>query len=71
MPILGPKTKYLLVCFNNVQNTYITMIYTMRCYRWILSFNTKKGEELKVPYYASTAVTRDGNLPHVTATCHT
>ena len=47
------------------------MIYTMRCCRWILSSNTKKGEELKVPYYASAAVTRDGNLPYVTATCHT
>jgi len=61
----------VLVCFNNVQNTYITMIYTMRCCRWMLSSNTKKGEELKVPYHASAAVTRDGNLPHVTATCHT
>ena len=37
----------------------------------MLSFNTKKGKELKVPYHASAAVTRDGNLPHVTATCHT
>jgi len=34
-------------------------------------FHMKKGEELKVPYHASAAVTRDGNLPHVTATCHT
>ena len=47
------------------------MICTMRCCRWILSFNTKKGEELKVPYYTSAAVTRDSNLPHVTATCYT
>ena len=47
------------------------MIYTMRYYRWMLSFNTKKGEELKVPYHASAAATRDGNLPHVTATCLT
>ena len=30
---------------------------------------TKKGEELKVPYPASTAATRDGNLPYMTATC--
>ena len=37
----------------------------------MLSFNTKKGKKLKVPYHASAAVTRDGNLPHVTATCHT
>ena len=35
----------------------------------MLSFNTKKGEELKVLYHASVAVTRDGNLPRVTATC--
>jgi len=37
----------------------------------MLSSNTKKGEELKVPYYASAAVTRNGNLPYVTATYHT
>jgi len=30
----------------------------------------KKGEELKVPYYASAVVICDGNLPYVTATCH-
>ena len=36
----------------------------------MLSFNTKKGKELKVSYYASAAVTRNGNLPYVTATCH-
>ena len=53
-----------------MQNTYITMIYTMRCCRWMLSFNIRKGEELKVPYHASVAVIRDGNLPRVTATCY-
>ena len=37
----------------------------------MLSFNTKKGEELKVPYHASVAATRDGNLLRVTATCYT
>jgi hypothetical protein len=37
----------------------------------MLSFNTRKGEELKVPYHASVAATRDGNLPRVTATYHT
>ena len=42
----------------------------MQCYRWMLSSNTKKGKELKVPYHASAAVIRDGNLPYVTATCH-
>ena len=31
----------------------------------MLSSNTKKGEELKVPYYASAVVTRDGNLPPI------
>ena len=36
-----------------------------------MSFNTKKGKELKVPYYASAAVTRNGNLPYVTVTCYT
>ena len=37
----------------------------------MLSFNMKKGKELKVPYHASAAATRDGNLPYVTATCYT
>ena len=37
----------------------------------MLSSNTKKGKELKVSYHTSAAVTRDGNLPHVTATCYT
>ena len=36
----------------------------------MLSFNTKKGKKLKVPYYASVAAARDGSLPRVTATCH-
>ena len=29
----------------------------------------ERGKELKVPYYASTAAARDGNLPYVKATC--
>jgi hypothetical protein len=29
------------------------------------------GEELKVPYHASTAAAYDGNMPHVKATCLT
>jgi len=33
--------------------------------------NIKKGKELRVPHHASAAATRDGNLPHVTATCLT
>ena len=37
----------------------------------MLSFNTRKGKELKVPYYASVAAIRNGNLPRVTATCYT
>jgi len=28
-------------------------------------FNTKKGEELKVPYHASATVTHNGNLPPI------
>jgi len=31
----------------------------------------KRGEELKGPYHASAAAVHNGNLPHVTATCHT
>ena len=61
----------MLVCFNNMQNTYITIICTIRCCKWMLSFNMRKGEELKVPYHTSVAATRDGNLPRVMATCHT
>jgi len=30
----------------------------------------ERGKELKVPHYASAAAARDGNLLHVTATCH-
>ena len=30
-----------------------------------------RGEELKVPYHASTAAARDGNVPYVKATCLT
>ena len=29
----------------------------------------EKGKELKVPHYTNTAAARDGNLPHVKATC--
>ena len=29
----------------------------------------ERGEELKVPYHASTAAVRDGNLPYIKATC--
>jgi hypothetical protein len=36
----------------------------------MLSFNIKKGEELKVPYHASAAAICDGNLPYMTAACH-
>ena len=34
----------------------------------MLSFNTRKGKELKVPYHASVAATRDGNLPPIAMT---
>ena len=29
----------------------------------------ERGKELKVPYYASAATARNGNLPHIKATC--
>ena len=29
----------------------------------------ERGEEFKIPYYASTAVVHDGNLPYMKATC--
>ena len=29
----------------------------------------ERGEELKVPHYASAAAACDGNLPHVKTTC--
>ena len=35
---------------------------------WLLRIK-ERGEELKVPYYASAAAARDGNLPYVKATC--
>ena len=35
---------------------------------WLLRIE-ERGEELKVPYYASAAAARDGNLPYVKVTC--
>ena len=35
---------------------------------WLLRIE-ERGEELKVPHHASAAAARDGNLPHVKATC--
>ena len=29
----------------------------------------KRDKELKIPHHANTAAARDGNLPHVKATC--
>ena len=29
----------------------------------------ERGEKLKVPHYASAVAARDGNMPHVKATC--
>ena len=29
----------------------------------------KKGKKLKIPYHASAAAIRDGNLPYITAIC--
>ena len=35
---------------------------------WLLRIK-ERGEELKVPYHASTAAVYDGNLPYIKATC--
>ena len=35
----------------------------------LLLRSKERGKELKVPYYASAAAARDGNLPYVKATC--
>ena len=34
----------------------------------MLSFNTKKGKELKIPYHASAAAARNSNLPYTKVT---
>ena len=34
----------------------------------IYSFRLRKGKELRAPRHASAAVTRNGNLPYMTAT---
>jgi len=31
--------------------------------------NKERGEELKVPYHARATLIRDGNMPHIIATC--
>jgi len=38
---------------------------------FLLLILEERGKKLKVPHHASAAAARDGNLPHVTATCHT
>ena len=35
---------------------------------WLLRIK-KRGKELKVPHHASAVAARDGNMPHVKATC--
>ena len=40
------------------------MVKKLNCYKY-----GEKGKELKVPHHTSTAPVRDGNLPHVKATC--
>ena len=35
---------------------------------WLLRIK-ERGEELKVPYHASAAAVRDGNLPYIMAIC--
>ena len=36
----------------------------LNCYKF-----GERGEELKVPYYASTTAVYDGNLPYIKVTC--
>ena len=36
--------------------------------RLVFIIVTKKGKELKVPYYANTVAIRNGNLPYIKAT---
>ena len=40
------------------------MVKMLNCYKY-----RERGKELKVPYHASAALVRDGNLPHIKATC--
>ena len=40
------------------------MVEKLDCYEY-----GERGKELKIPYYASAVPARDGNLPHVKATC--
>ena len=40
------------------------MVKKLNCYKY-----GERGKELKVPYYASAAPVRDGNLPYVKVTC--
>ena len=42
------------------------MVKKLNCYKY-----GERGKELKVPYYASAAAARDGNLPYIKATCLT
>ena len=35
---------------------------------WLLRIE-ERGKELKIPYYASAAAVRNGNLPYIKATC--
>jgi len=35
----------------------------------LLNRNKERGKKLKVPYHAKAILTRNGNMPYVTATC--
>ena len=38
--------------------------------KWVLKrLYKERGKELKIPHYTSTVTARDGNLPHIKATC--
>ena len=43
---------------------FVDSIMLIDCYKY-----EERGEELRVPYYASAAAARDGNLPYIMANC--
>ena len=42
----------------------VIMVNKINCWEY-----RERGKEFKVPYYASAAAARDGNLPYIKATC--
>ena len=58
----------MLVTQGNLPITTTWVGYSDSWKDWLLKIE-ERGEELKVPHHASAAAARDGNLPHVKATC--